>query len=168
MAYATLEQLQAVDSAITEEEVSRWRYRAERTMDQYTTGADNIRKLKIAFPTEEDDAEAVIRCEAEIIRLMEQIDAARQAAEAAAAYTQRPDGTYAPGALASVSSGSESMSFASASAVPKTAVTAAAQDPAAEASLYRTRVRFWLAGVQDKNGVNLLYGGVYPVCIETS
>lgn len=167
MAYATYEQVAALYPEIDEADYNRLSFLADREIDRLTTGVDGVRKLAVAFPTDDFGTAAVVRCEAEIINLMAQIEAAEAAANAAASYTQRADGSYVAGAVASVSSGSESISYASASAAPKTAATVAVSDMAAREKLYADKVRLYLSGVADANGVNLLYGGAYPVCIRT-
>lgn len=167
MAYATYEQVAALYPEIAEADYTRLSFLADREIDRLTTGVDGVRKLAVAFPSDEFGAAAVVRCEAEIINLMAQIEEAEAAMKAAASYTQRADGSYAAGAVASVSSGSESISYASFSAAPKTAVTVAASDMAAREKLYADKVRLYLSGITDANGVSLLYGGVYPVCIKT-
>lgn len=167
MPYSTYEQFAALYPDVSEADYNRLAYRADRELDIHTAGIDNVRKLKAAFPEDDDSAEAIRRCEMELVSLMKQIEDAEQAATAAAAYTKRADGTYALSALASVSSGSESMSFASSSAAPKTTITEAASDSAAREKLYGEKIRYYLSGVTDANGVNLLYMGAYPYCIET-
>lgn len=167
MAYVPYATVAASYSDVTEADYNRLGPLADRELDRQTTGIDNVRKLRDAFPADEGDAAIVCACEAELIHLLLQIEEAEAAATAAGSYTQRSDGSYVSGALASISSGSESMSFATASAAPKTPITAAAMDEEARDKLIADRIRRWLSGVTDANGVNLLYRGAYPYCIAT-
>ena len=47
-----------------------------RKVDNYTTGVDGVRKLSVAFPTDEFAAESVRRCCAKVLNLMHQIEQA--------------------------------------------------------------------------------------------
>ncbi len=143
---------------VTETAFKNHEWEARRILDAHTTGIDNVRKLRVAFPVDEDDAEMVRRCMCRLIKLMLDIEAAEKSRGAA----QRPDGSYASGPVSSVSSGTESISYASSGG---TSIDAAVSDISARNALYSKTVRQYLSGVTDANGVNLLYMGVYPcVC----
>ncbi|MBR2680495.1 MAG: hypothetical protein IKE23_07045, partial [Exiguobacterium sp.] len=79
----------------------------------------------------------------------------------ASAYTPSvgADGLASSKVVASRSSGSESISYAS--NVSTSLIEATKSEDAKMALLSRT-ARFYLAGVEDANGVNLLYMGAYP------
>ena len=62
--------------------------------------------------------------------------------------------------VTSVSAGNESISYSA--TAPKTTVDTAVTDPAAKDRLVFSTIREYLSGVNDSNGVNLLYMGVYP------
>lgn len=140
-------------------EIEDWTYnrlgwQAAKLLDKYTTGIDGVCKLRKAFPSNLDAQEAVKRCECALVNLLLQIE---QAEKAGAAVT-RADGTLTSGAVSSVSSGAESISYAAGD----TAINAAAADNSARERLISSTVREYLCGEKDANGVNLLYMGVYP------
>ena len=147
---------------IPEADFNRLGFRAQRVLDDMTTGVDGVRKLAVAMPTEEYAKECVVRCLCELIHTAAQVEATRNAG----AVAKQADGSLATsGVVASVSSGSESMTFASGSAV-SSAVREAAGNVEAERKLYAATVRGYLDGVADANGVRLLYGGRYPVALK--
>ncbi len=123
----------------------RLRWEARRVMDRATTGLDGLRKLEAAPPVNEQDREAVERCEAALVHLLWQADQAES-------LVSRDDGTVTGRVVTAVTAGSESVSFA--------APAVSAQDREARC---RETVERYLAGVRDANGVNLLYMGLYPV-----
>ena len=47
------------EKAIPEQDFNRLVWDSCKKIDNATTGVDNVKKLKIAFPKDEDDAEAV-------------------------------------------------------------------------------------------------------------
>ena len=130
-------------------EFERLSFDASRLMDKMTPGIDNVKKLKTAMPTDEDDAEAVMMCCAKLISLMQTIEAMDGA-------VIREDGTVISKTVSSISSGSESMSFGGG------ATSAAATDITARNTLLADTVKAYLSGIEDANGVNLLYMGRYP------
>lgn len=128
----------------------------ERYLDAVTTTIDNVHKLTRYFPAEDtEDRANVMFATAMLVNLYWQID------KAASAYglVQGADGYYSSGVVQSRSSGSESVSFGNSggSLVQK----AAQSDEERDKLLFKT-ARIYLSGVSDSNGVNLLYGGVYP------
>lgn len=150
------------DEDVTEEDFNRLGFKAQRVLDDLTTGVDGVRKLAVAMPTEEYAKECVVRCLCELVHLSAQVEATRNAGAAA----KQADGTVAASnAVTSVSSGAESMTFASGSAV-SSAIRDAAGSTAAERQLYAATVREYLSGIEDANGVRLLFGGRYPVALE--
>lgn len=140
---------------VTEAEFSSLEWAARRIVDAHTTGIDNVRKLRTAFPVDEDDAEAVKRCMCRLIKLLHDIEAA----EKSRGLVQREDGTVTSGVVSSVSSGAESISYAASGG---TAIDAAVGDISTRNRLLSQTVRQMLSGVADANGVNLLYMGRYP------
>lgn len=150
------------DTTITEADFHRLGFRAQRVLDDLTTGVDGVRKLAVAMPTEPYALECVERCLGELIHVSAQVEATR----AAGAAVKQADGTVASsGALASISSGAEAMTFASGSAV-SSAIREAAGSAAAERQLYAATARLYLDGIEDANGVRLLFGGRYPVALK--
>lgn len=134
-----------------EGEFERFDWLARRIMDRATTGVDGVRKLTVAPPTEPCAAQAVLHCEAALVRLL-------WWAERQEGCIDRPDGTVAPRMVTAITAGSESVSFAQ--------HQTAASDPAAREALYGDTVRGYLSGVADANGVSLLYMGKYPAATE--
>lgn len=61
MAYIDYEYYKTLfgEKAIPEADFNRLVWDSCKKIDNATTGVDNVKKLKIAFPTDEDDAEAV-------------------------------------------------------------------------------------------------------------
>ena len=150
------------EAAITEADFKRLGFRAQRVLDDLTTGVDGVRKLAVAMPTEEYAKECVVRCLGELIHLSAQVEAARNAG----APVKQANGTVATsGAVTSVSSGAESMTFASGTAV-SSAIREAAGSVEAERQLYTSTIRNYLGGIDDANGVRLLFGGRYPVALR--
>lgn len=147
--------------SLTEQDFARLSWEADRELDRQTTGLDNVRKLRIAFPTDEDDAETVKRCECALVNLMHQIEEAEKVQQAAQGFVQREDGTMMSKVVSSVSSGSESISYGSKDTSFGTAISAAS-DIGSRKSLFSETVKQYLSGVVDANGVNLLYRGAYP------
>lgn len=123
----------------------RLRWEARRIMDRATTGLDGVRKLAVAPPVREDDAQAVERCEAALVRTLWQM-------EQAGGCVSRDDGTVTGRVVTAVTAGSESVSFA----VPTAGSRADREERCREV------VERYLTGAADANGVNLLYMGRYP------
>ena len=135
---------------MTQTEFDRFEYDAETWIDMWVTTLDGINKLRVAFPTNEIDVMAVKRAVIELAKALRDMDAYQQKSIAS------------QGVLASVSSGTESMSFARGGSMLAKAV----ENDAEKASYLGNIVRRYLSGKQDANGVNLLYGGVYPVVLK--
>ena len=129
-----------------------------RVMDKYTTGIDNVKKLRVAFPTDEYDAEAVKQCAARLVNIATQIAIAEKAANNR--YTQTANGLQGK-VISSISAGNESITYAT-NTTAATIVEKAAADKNEQNRLYRDTIRDYLSGVTDANGVNLLYMGRYP------
>ena len=129
----------------------RLSWQARRIMERATTGVDGVCKLRVAPPEDEHGAEAVRRCEAALIRALWQ-------GEQTESYVNREDGTVTARLVTGLTAGAESVTFA--------APTAAGPGSGErEVRLGRT-VSEYLSGINDANGVNLLYMGRYPVEVE--
>lgn len=148
-------------SAIDETLFKRFYWEACRRIENMTSGVDGVKKLKIAFPTEEEDAETVKRCICKLIEIADSIETARKTISKAHEYVVREDGNLQGKVVSSVSAGNESISF-STNSTAKTAIDKAAADADMERQLYIQTIREYLSGAQDANGVNLLYMGQYP------
>ena len=131
---------------------------AQRWIDRFTMGVDLVKKLAYAFPTNEDDAKAVKDCWIELCLTAWRIEEARSILEAG---VQTINGAIVPQLVSSISSGSESISFATNGAGDNQYVRCA-KDNSAGLALASSIVREMLSGYKDANGVNLLYLGRYP------
>lgn len=145
---------------LPEEMFDRCAMEADRIMDNYTTGVDGYRKLKNAFPTDEEDARSVKFCEARILDIIWQIAEANEASRASRQQVQTANGSHSS-QISSMSSGNESVSYVTGVSGGDAIATAAA-DTGAKAKLINEMLRGTLSGITDANGVNLLYLGVYP------
>lgn len=170
MAYATYEDFKSLygDDKMDEAGFSRLSWEAEQLLDTATTGVDGVRKLRRAFPVEEHDVQAVRRCVCALIDILRQLDEAAESIRKAQGLVENADGTFQSRLVASRSSGSESISYATGTAARAggTAIDTAISDQTARARLLDDTVRRYLSGVPDANGVNLLYLGQYPVKLE--
>lgn len=165
MAYVDYEYYKSLygEKAATEDVFNRFSWECCRKLDLHTTGIDGIKKLKIAFPTDEDDAEAVKRCMCKLIQISNDLEIARERVASAQGYIEREDGTVMNKLVSSVSAGNESISYQnSGSCTGATLVDKALADKTVEEQLYKDAIYEYLSGVTDANGVNLLYMGQYP------
>ena len=143
------------NTALTEAQFGLYERQAERVLDALTTGIDNVHKLYDYFPTNARDAQYIEDATAHLTNLLYQIEMT------ASAYTPSvgADGLASSKVVASRSSGSESISYAS---NVSTALVEASKSEDAKTALLNKTARFYLAGAEDKNGVNLLFMGAYP------
>lgn len=146
--------------AMSAGDFSRLLWDAERMLDKETTGVDGVQKLRIAFPTDEYAAEAVRRCACKLVNLAYAVETAERSANAASGYEVTENGLRGR-VISSVSSGSESISYAASSGAA-TLMSKAVADSSERDKLYRATIWDCLSGVQDANGVNLMYMGPYP------
>ena len=151
------------DQAIPEADFNRLSWDAMRRLDSATTGIDGIRKMKVAFPTDEDAAEAVRRCACALIDILYQIQQAENTARKASGYVETANGLQGK-VISSVSAGNESVSYAvGSSTASKTWTDMVLSDRSAREKVMSDTIRDYLSGIQDANGVNLLYMGDYPL-----
>lgn len=120
-------------------------WNAEKIVKNAVTGVDGRCKLDFAFPDVAYDAEAVKRCECALVDIMAKIEKAETEAEGNKT-------------VKSVSAGNESISYDTGSGL----IGKVLSDKSAQARLYADTINEYLRGTKDKNGVNLLFGGVYP------
>lgn len=157
--YITYNDFVAVMGAdLSTADFNRYEFEAEMILDRFTTGIDNVKKLRVAFPTDEIDAEAVRRC---VIALTDAVCRFDRADKAAVSLT----GTSTGGVVSSVSSGSESISYATGTA--SSAMAAGVQSLEGRNTFYQDIIKTYLSGREDANGVNLMFMGRYPICIST-
>lgn len=153
--YLTYGEYTALYDAIDERLFNRLVIDACRILDVHTTGADNIKKLKIAFPVDESDAQMVKGCAAKLVHFFYQVN---QAESALVGYESTANGLRGK-VVTSVSAGNESISYSTGGA---TAIDAAVKDKAVRDKMSAEIVWEYLSGITDANGVNLLYMGRYP------
>jgi len=158
--YITFPEYTALYDPIEEKVFNRIAFDACRYLDRATAGADGVKKLKVAFPTDEDSVAAVKRCAAKVVNILHQIQEAESAAAMGRGYTQTANGLQGK-VISSVSAGNESVSYSTAAA--KTAIDSAVADATVRGKLIFDTIQGYLSGVADANGVNLLYMGRYPL-----
>lgn len=139
------------------DDYKRFGRRAERRIDSITGG-----KLQFAFPTNGRDVEAVKDCVCELADILWQIDSYNAAAMESMGTVAQADGTVKGKVITSISSGSESIGYSASGTFDKTDVMRAAGDKEYREIKEYGIISFWLTGVPDVNGVNLLYAGAYP------
>ena len=150
--------------AVSESEFNRFSWDASKKIEYYTTGADGVKKLQVAFPTD-DGAESVKRCTCALIDLMSNINQAEHNLHSATGFIQKEDGTMQGKVVSSVSAGNESISY-SAKTSNTTLIDQAVSDRKAREQLFADTIKEHLSGVADSNGVNLLYMGTYPYVVK--
>ena len=153
------------EKAVTEADFNRLSWDAEREIDKATSGVDSVRKLKVAFPTNEEDAEAVKRCVCALVDFLNQMETAERNANSVGQYTERADGSLQGKVVSSVSAGNESISYAVGKSAD-TAISNAIKDLQSKEVAIHQLIASRLSGVSDANGVNLLFGGKYPYRLE--
>ena len=158
--YITFEDYIRWYSPIDENIYERLAIEACRTMDKYTTGIYSVRKLKKAFPVDEDSAYAVKFTAAQLVNTLYQIYEAEQAANMSRGYIETENGLQRK-IISRVEAGNEAISYMEGQG-STTAIDVAVKDTAAKRKMLFNIVRDGLSGVEDANGVNLLYMGVYP------
>ena len=141
------------DKALAEADFNRLSWDAEREIDKATSGVDGVKKLKIAFPTDNYNAECVKRCVCDLIVYLSQLEKARN--------TMVNDG----GIVSSKSAGNESISYAVGKS-QETAISTAIKSVKDKEMVIYQLITSKLSGVSDANGVNLLFGGRYPYRVE--
>ena len=159
--YITYDDYLGFYEPIDEAQFRRLELEACRVIDRHTTGVDNVKKLRDYFPTNEADAEAVRLCISQIIHTLNKIQQASDTAVVTCGYEVTPDGMRGK-IVTSISAGNESISYSTSSA-SATVFDTAAKDVTARNKLLADIVRENLSGVEDANGVRLLYMGRYPV-----
>lgn len=159
--YITLEEYQQLYDPIEEKLFNRLAFDACRVMDIHTTGIDNFRKLKKAFPTDEDAAQAVRHCAARLISFYHQVTQAESAELESRGYDATGQGLRGR-VITSVSAGNESISYSAGGSNSATAVDAAVKDKTVRDRMAAEIIWEYLSGVEDANGVNLLFMGRYP------
>lgn len=159
MEYITYDYYKSIyGDSMPKTDFNRLSWEACRKVDVLT-----LNKLKFAFPTNDDDIEAVRRCICKLIEIAGQIEAANKQVSEGQGYITDESGALRGKVVSSVSSGSESISYTAKGEGGSTLIDAVLSDKAAQERLYRDTVGEYLSLVPDSNGVNLLYAGIpYP------
>jgi len=134
---------------LTEDNAKKWLSLASDEIDAITFG-----RLIKAFPTNEIHAEKVKKAVCAIAETLYYIDLQKKAVMA----QEADDGAY-HGAVSSVSSGGESISYAQLGGSTSTYAAAAASETE-QRKLIMNIASKYLAGVSDAEGTNLLFGGI--------
>nr|DAH82384.1 MAG TPA: Head Tail Connector Protein [Caudoviricetes sp.] len=149
-------------SAVQESDFLRLSERASDWLDAAT-----FDRLVDSRPSSERSQKKIKKAVCNLVEVLYQLEQAKKQASAAASGSSSVEvGTgTSTGIVTSVSSGSESISYATpqqagASAKEWSAVYAAAGDPKLENKLMLDTVRPYLMGVTTDEGVPLLYAGV--------
>ena len=129
--------------------IGKWLERASDVLDLITCG-----RLMTAFPRVEAHAAKVKKATCAIADALYQVDIHRRAA----APQTAANGSVC-GAVSSVTSGKESISYASVNSGNSVYSKAASSAEETLALLYRIAAEY-LSNITDANGVNLLYRGV--------
>lgn len=132
-------------TTVDEKAFNRLVWNAEKIVKNAVTGVDGRCKLDFAFPDVAYDAEAVKRCECALVDILAKIDKSETEAEGNKT-------------VKSVSAGNESISYDTGNGL----INKVLSDKSAQARLYADTINEYLRGTKDKNGVNLLFGGIYP------
>ena len=145
---------------LPESSFDRFAYMASRILDRYTSGVDGVRKLKVAFPEDEEAVMAVRLCAARVIFILHQLEKAEKESFSGTGYVQTDNGLQGK-VITSIHSGNESISFTAGG--PDNSITRALADSNEKDKLLQDTVREYLSGICDKNGVGLLFMGPYPM-----
>ena len=149
---------------VPEQTFNRLIWATSKILDHMTTGVDGYKKLEHAYPINPNDDEAIKRCVCELVQFAYEIEEANKAL----GYVTNADGMVNSRMVSSRSSGAESISYVTGgNSVSKTAAVAAAADDDIRRNMQTAMVRQYLDGVRDANGVNILYLGRYPRCMQT-
>lgn len=141
--YLTKSEYIAIYGNIDEATFNRCLFSAEKAVEDATLTADNVNKMVKAYPTDTRAVQCIKRCIADAVNLLVTIDSAKATMNDGRLVTSR-------------SAGNESISYGS-SEIDKAVIDATAQD-----DILRKRINSTLRGVMDKNGVKMLYKGIYP------
>lgn len=163
--YITLDEYECLYDPIEERVFNILVFDACRLMDNHTTGIDNIRKLKKYYPTEEYADQAIKHCAAKLVNFLYQIREAEMNAQQCRGFEITDQGVRGK-VITSVTAGNESISYSagysSTSSAALTAAESAARDKTVRDKLVAEIIWEGLSGVEDANGVNLLFMGRYP------
>ena len=148
-----------------ESDFNRISWKAEREVDKATTGIDGVKKLKVAFPLDEEDAETVKRCIVELVNFLYMLEEAERNANSLNQLQKRDDGSMQGKVVSSVSAGNESISYAVGKSIDTVFSNAIKDLQSKDKTIYQF-ISNELRDITDANGVNLLFAGAYPYKIR--
>ena len=158
--YITFEEYSELYDPMEERLFNRLCFDACRHVDIHTTGIDNVKKLRLYFPTDEDDAQAVKNCVAKLVNFLAQVQEAETAIAMGRGYTETENGLQRK-IVSRVEAGNEAISYMESNA-GSSVIDKAVADKSIKDKLMSDIIREGLSGITDANGVNLLYMGRYP------
>lgn len=149
MAYADIKfyKMKYFGDVLDERHIEKWLSFASDELDALTFG-----RLIDNFPTDEKHAEKVKKAVCAIAEALFRIDEQKRASIA----QKGEDGKY-HGAVSSISSGRESISYATANNTSIYALAAA--DHEKQVNLMRAIAEKYISAIPDNTGVNLMYAG---------
>lgn len=163
--YITFDDYKELYDPIEERVFNLLAYDACRMMDIHTTGIDNVKKLKLYPPTDEDAVQAIMHCAAKLVNFLNQVREEEMAASLGRGYEATEQGVRGK-VITSVTAGNESISYSAGysrtSSAALTAVESAARDKTVRDKFVAEIIWESLSGIEDANGVNLLFMGKYP------
>lgn len=140
---------------VPESDFPKYAERASDRIDSIT-----FDRLVSGFPEEERAVTKVKKAVCAVADVVYQIDQIKKASMETVGTVTREDGTVVSKAVSSVSSGSESISYASGGSGISNIYSQAALDKKVESVLLYQVATEYLSGVTDKKGICLLYAGL--------
>lgn len=141
---------------VPESDFPKYAERASDRIDSVT-----FDRLVNGFPEEERAVTKVKKSVCAVADALYQIDQIKKASMESVGTVTREDGTVVSKAVSSISSGSESISFATGSSGNTESIYGqAALDKKVESVLLYQVATEYLSGVKDKKGIYLLYAGI--------
>lgn len=140
---------------VPESDFLKYAERASDRIDQYT-----FDRLVDGLPDDERVKTKVQKAVCAVTDTMYQIDQIKKASMDAVGTIQREDGTVVNKAVSSVSSGNESISYATGSNISGNVYAQASMDKKVENALLLNVATEYLAGATNDKGVCLLYAGL--------
>ena len=140
---------------VPERDFLKYAERASDRIDQYT-----FDRLVDGLPDNERVKTKVQKAVCAVADTMYQIDQIKKASMDTVGTIQREDGTVVNKAVSSVSSGNESISYATGNNISSNVYTQASMDKKVENALLLNVATEYLAGATNDKGICLLYAGL--------
>lgn len=140
---------------VPESDFLKYAERASDRIDQYT-----FDRLVDGLPDNERVKTKVQKAVCAVADTMYQIDQIKKASMDTVGTIQREDGTVVNKAVSSVSSGNESISYATGNNISSNVYTQASMDKKVENALLLNVATEYLAGATNDKGICLLYAGL--------